>query len=217
MAIAHIGTTTDAIQAGLVTMGHTPRISRIKGPSTGTGALLGRNTFATATATAADGLAHAQGILRVALLAGAHIGTDAIPVLAAITTNRHTLLLSRISESLIAETLLRTHTDAVQATLRALGHTELLRTIQFVALLANALVTVTARAIIAANGTGGHTLAQRIEHVIWVAGAQVRRHTKAINALLFAHRITLAQVVRVLGVAVAAQVDDAQRWMGLNV
>lgn len=96
VTVTDIGTTADSIQAGLITVCHTTRVGRIKGPSRGARALLRRDTLSTATSTAADRLTDAQDILRESLLAGTDIGTDAISVLASIAADGKTLLVRRV-------------------------------------------------------------------------------------------------------------------------
>lgn len=216
VTVTDIRSTTNSIQAGLITVRHTTRVGRIKGPSIGARALLRSDTLSTATPAAADRLTDSQDILREPLLAGADIGTDAISVLTSIAADRKALLVRRVRVTLIAETLFGSHANTIQATLRALGHAELSSTIQFVSRLANALVTITTGAIIATNGTGGHTLSQGVQNVIRVTGAQVGSHTQSVNAFLLADRVTLAEVVRVLLVTIAAQVNDTEGRVGLN-
>lgn len=216
VALAHIRSVADSIQTGLVTSGFASRGGRIESPSRGARTLLRSDTFSTATATAADRLTESNGVLRVPLLAGADIRTDAISILTPVAADGNALLVSRVLVTFVAETLFRSHADTVQAALRALGDTELLGGIQFKALLANALGSVTSHAILASNGTGGNALGELVENVVGIAGAEIGSHAEAVYAVLLTHRITLAQIVRVLGVSIAADVDRTEGGVGLE-
>lgn len=140
----------------------TPRGSSIKGPSNCTRALFRCNAFSAATSTAADRLTETKGVLSVPLLARANVRADAVAILATVATNRHALFLHRVVISLVAQTLFGTNTSSIQAALGTLGDAELLRGIQFIALLADALSTITTSAIVTANRTCGHALSELV-------------------------------------------------------
>lgn len=89
---ALIRATANSIQTWLVTMRFANRGGLIVGPSRGTGTLFRSNALSTATTAAADWFANSEDILRVSLLAGTHIWTDTISVLASIAANGKALL-----------------------------------------------------------------------------------------------------------------------------
>lgn len=216
VTIANIRSATHAIQTRLLTMRLTTWTSGIKGPSSGTGTLFRGNTRSTATTPAANGLTLIQVVLCVSFLAGTHIRTDTITIRTVVVTHRQTLLVRRVFVSLIAQTLVRSNAGAVQTTLGAFGDTKLLRWIQFVAWFANATVSVTTHAILTANGTSGDALLLVVEDIVRITGTEIGGDTEAINALLFTDRITFTEVVRILDVTIATDVDQTEGGMGLK-
>lgn len=113
VAVALIRSTADSVQTGLVTMRFADRNGWIVSPSRRAGALIRGNALSTATSAAADRLANSQGILRVSLLAGAHIWTYTISVLATVAADGKALLVYGIIVSHVAEALLGTNADSI--------------------------------------------------------------------------------------------------------
>lgn len=217
VTLAVIGSVADSVEALLVAMGLALGLGRIERPPRGTRALVRRNALATATSTVADGLADANGVLHVLLLAGADIRADAIAILTAIATDRDALLLLRVLVALVAQALLGAHTNAVATSLGALGHAELLTDdVQFEARLANTSISLAAHAVITANGAGGHTLGLLVQHVVRIARAHIRSDAESVDTLLLADRVTFTEVVGILDVSIAADVDHTERGMRLG-
>lgn len=98
----------------------------------------------------------------------------------------------------------------------ALGHTELLRSIEFEARFANTLVAITTGTVVASDRTRWHTLSTGIQDVVRIAGAGVGSHTESVVTWFVADRIAFLEVVLVLDVSVTTDVDQTERGMGLE-
>lgn len=217
VTLAVIGSVANSVEALLIAMGLALGLGGIECPPRSTRTLLRSNALATATSTAADGLADSNGVLHVLRFAGTDVWTDAIPMLTSIAADRDALLLLRVLVALVAQALLGAHTNAIATPLGTLWHAELLTDcVQLEALLANTLIALAARAVITADGTGGHTLGLLVQNVVRIARAHVGSDAESVDALLLTDRVTFPKVVGILNVSIAADVDHTERGMRLR-
>lgn len=115
----------------------------------------------------------------------------------------------------LADARVHRHAPSNSAASLTSGNAKLAAPIQLVAILADALPQIQiADSVVAPNRTRWHALALVVLDKIRIAAAGIRANAQSVEARLLTDRITLAEVVDVALVTLAANLNTAQGWVG---
>lgn len=126
-------------------------------------------------------------------------------------TAGYTLAIFILSVPFITFTLFHPNTPPSAASSGTAWNAELVRLIQLVSVFAhtNSQLQI-ALSIVTTNRTRGDALSLKVVHKVRIAGTSIRSHAQAIVARFRTDRVTLAEVVNVSFVALAAHLDATE-------
>lgn len=117
--------------------------------------------------------------------------------------------------TILADASIHRHAPSNSTTSLTSGNAELSAPIQLVPILADALPQVQiTNSVVTSNRAGWDALALVVLDKVRVAAAGIRANAESVETGLFAYRITLAEVVDVTFVTLAANLDTAQGRIG---